>query len=97
MESAKLTLLKTFDAGHDKYVEYYADGTTKNKVSYKGSIKIEATNSEYKVTVDNNKTHFSTFLPLDAAYRNTFGFISEHYDHNCEKIGYNKFYNVVVK
>lgn len=84
--------IMVFDAG----AEVYDKQSSHDCIRFSGKISIEATNSGYRITVDNKNTIFSEEILTNTLNLKNFGFVSEHYDHGCTKIGYCKFYNVRV-
>lgn len=59
-----------------------------------GTITITVANNGYNIS--GSELDEDYFLPVDNINSDTFGFFSDHYDHNCEQIGYFKLENIKV-
>ena len=89
-DASKLELIKTFDAGAEEYIPA---GTKEKKIKFSGKISIRVADNGYIITV-NGKTLQK--IEVDSLKPNSFGFLSEHYRHGCNRIGYNKYENIRV-
>lgn len=62
--------------------------------SGEGTITIEVTDTGYNIKCTELEEDY--FIPVDDMQPNTFGFFSDHYDHDCSQIGYFKLDNIKV-
>ena len=59
-----------------------------------GSMSIKVQENGYLVT--GTEMTGSSFIPVDNPQPDTFGFMSDHYSHGCEQIGYYKIDNIKI-
>lgn len=68
--------------------------TSGRESSGSGTITIKVTDGGY--IINGSELSQDYFVPVDRIQPNTFGFLSDHYSHNCDQIGYFKLSDIKV-